>query len=1310
MPKRLYARLAPLAILAFAGGCVSDPGAAYFGAVRSHATVYVAPGPCAVERVAVLPFKAPTELIGASVSDIVVTEILKAGRYTLVERSQMGNVLNEAEIALSGLSEKRAAELGRLLGADGVIIGTVDEYATVAERGSTYPVTGVAIRLIECRTGKVLWTAHAARRSETPGVALALHARQVVHDMVAGVYQAWSVQPKVAALSAPAPSAPSTSDAGVPATVSLPAPAPVVALPPPPTLTSFTVSDLGLRQATLTWVPGSGTTRCRVERAASTTGPFAAITTVDAQAGSYVDRGSRSEPLRDGTAYHYRMVPLAADGREGPATPTRESLMALPPDPPADLEVTAPAGRTLRLAWKASRSDGIKTYRVERAPGAGSDPFATVGETPSLTITDTGSDHAPLQDAATYLYRVRSINAVGAVGDPTPAVSAATRPPPETVAGLTARSGGFRSVLLTWQPSSNADVTAYVILRTDGTTAPLDVARVEGRETCAWQDRGTATAAAPVGALKDATSYAYQVVAISAWGARSPTGTAIQATTAGPPAAPEGGVATTNLVRSIGVRWPPVSRAASYRLESAEAEQGPYSALAELPVLAATGAAFSNAVEQANVARWYRLAAVDAHGLVGPWSLPIRGFSRPCPPPPASATFAYAPGELRVTWQAPAALTSLTYRLRRGQRLLYEGAATAAVLTPAEIDTDVELALSSVDDAGQESETRTVVTVEEPPPGVPPAPRASIDGLREIRLSWNAAADNARTWRLQRAGTPQGPFVDIAALPAATLAFTDRDSTARPSLPDDASRCYRLVAVARNGKASDPSPVAQGRTAPPPAPPLAITASTPGARAVALDWTPSPADGVTAYHVERAGVPPAAFKAAGDVEGAHFQEGGTAASPLADCAPYRYRVAAVNRVGSVGPWSPELVVTTRPPPAVVASLTARSGEVRCVPLAWSPSPESDVVKYELDRAESPAGPFSRLVDIDGRLRTSFLDGGKDPGNLPDSRTFVYRLRAVNAVGARSADSPAALATTRPPPPPVTGLRARSGCPREIPLAWSVSSDEKVAGYHVLRLAECTNAVRIAALDGREHTSFVDRGETRRASGLGTLRDAADYTYAVVAFNTGRAISPPSEPAKARTKPAPAVPRGLVASTNLPRSVRLSWRPNSEPDIREYVVEAARDAASSFVEVARVPASPGDAVTCVETRLPDRATRHYRVKAIDRDTLESFWTAPIVAATKTRPEPPTGLTVSWSTPDARLTWTPPPQTDIREYRVWKTGLLGSQIGGTRTPELLIERRVVGKGCALAVTAVDDDGLESDRSVALEVQSPPTVAAP
>ncbi|GEM_PF-7090851 len=87
-------------------GCAAPSGGIHGsgGAGTDNPSVTVARDPADIEQVAILPFKASTTLIGSSVPDMFVTEVLKINRYDLVERAQMSGVPGETEVGLPGLS------------------------------------------------------------------------------------------------------------------------------------------------------------------------------------------------------------------------------------------------------------------------------------------------------------------------------------------------------------------------------------------------------------------------------------------------------------------------------------------------------------------------------------------------------------------------------------------------------------------------------------------------------------------------------------------------------------------------------------------------------------------------------------------------------------------------------------------------------------------------------------------------------------------------------------------------------------------------------------------------------------------------------------------------------------------------------------------------------------------------------------------------------------------------------------------------------------------------------------------------------
>ncbi len=815
--KRMGLAAAIAGCLGIATGSAQD--AKYFARTKSDANVYVAPVASSITKVAVLPFKAPTDLIGSSVSDIFVTEMLRARRYTLVERGQIDGVLGETEFALSGLSESAAIEAGRMLGADGVILGTVDEYGTVAHRGRAYPVVGASIRLIDCDTGRVMWSVGHARRAESPLDTLSGHARDVVHEMVAAVVQNWKVQRVVSK---------DRDDA----------------------------------------------------------------------------RGDRDRPN-------------------------------------------------------------------------------------------------------------------------------------------------------------------------------------------------------------------------------------------------------------------------------------------------------------------------DLVGYSGPVALP-----------------------------------------------------------------------------------------EARPPAAPDGFRVSDFGLREVVIEWSPPTDRSLQYRIERADRPEGPYVPIATVAAARGNHADTGLRGEP-LRDATPYYYRLVAMDRAKLESAPSPVVESMTAPIPEPPVNVVAAAPAGRAVRLKWAPPTSEGIVTYRVERGEAPGGDFVQVGNVSAPFFEEGGTAASPLADSTAYWYRLRAVNRVGAVSEASAPVKITTLPPPAPPTGLAGESHEVRCVPLAWDIHPALDIVRYDIYRADSEDHPFARVGSAAGRDTTSWLDGGHDPGHLEDHREYHYFIRAINSVAAESEDSEIAVAVTRPPPPPVKGLNAATGLARRVELTWTPSPDQKTIAYDIERAGADGVFARIAQVAGRESCQHVDTGNMADRFMRGRvhtpLQDGADYAYRVRAINTAGAASDWCDPVGAVTKVVPDAPTGLRTSRGKARVIGLVWSANQERDIAEYVVETSSVLDRGFAEAARIPV--GQARGLKQEGLPPGLTRHYRVKAVDADGLESDWSDVATGSTKSLPDAPTALAVDWNEDGARLRWAPPPQDDIARYRLLNKRFMGQdELAVTDHAEYFMPTAEAAAKLVLMIVAVDRDGLESPPSTPLEIRKP------
>jgi curli biogenesis system outer membrane secretion channel CsgG len=125
------------------------------------------------------PWGDPSWKIGEGLAEMLTTELIKTGRFTVVERQALGDVVREQELGQSGLVSKGTAVVpGRLIGAQFVVRGAVTEFEVKASGGGGGVTTGQSfstaarlqnahvaldLRLIDTSTGQVIASHRAAK-------------------------------------------------------------------------------------------------------------------------------------------------------------------------------------------------------------------------------------------------------------------------------------------------------------------------------------------------------------------------------------------------------------------------------------------------------------------------------------------------------------------------------------------------------------------------------------------------------------------------------------------------------------------------------------------------------------------------------------------------------------------------------------------------------------------------------------------------------------------------------------------------------------------------------------------------------------------------------------------------------------------------------------------------------------------------------------------------------------------------------------------------------------------------------------------
>ena len=129
-------------------------------------------------RIAVLEFKNKAENQwwynggAAAAQDVLVTELVKSGKFRVVEREQLEALMQEKNLSLSGdVDPKTAVRVGKLLGVNYILTGSVTEYGNTdvsgggggVFAGKRKFVAALNARLIDTSTGEVAWADEASQ-------------------------------------------------------------------------------------------------------------------------------------------------------------------------------------------------------------------------------------------------------------------------------------------------------------------------------------------------------------------------------------------------------------------------------------------------------------------------------------------------------------------------------------------------------------------------------------------------------------------------------------------------------------------------------------------------------------------------------------------------------------------------------------------------------------------------------------------------------------------------------------------------------------------------------------------------------------------------------------------------------------------------------------------------------------------------------------------------------------------------------------------------------------------------------------------
>ncbi len=259
----------------------------------------------------------------------------------------------------------------------------------------------------------------------------------------------------------------------------------------------------------------------------------------------------------------------------------------------------------------------------------------------------------------------------------------------------------------------------------------------------------------------------------------------------------------------------------------------------------------------------------------------------------------------------------------------------------------------------------------------------------------------------------------------------------------------------------------------------------------------------------------------------------------------------------------------------------------------------------------------------------------------------------------------------------------------IGFEWKMIPSSRIEGYLLYRLdpgSADTKLKRVAVINDRYSSHYVDEN----------LRPGSVYTYQMATYDKDGFESVQSRPVRVKTAPMIASVSFVRAIANLPKRIKLIWRPHQDPRVKGYIIERTTvSEPQKWQEIATV--NNRLSAEYIDRDIKQEEVYVYRVRVKLYNGLVSGPSTAVKAITKALPKPPAQLRASQNLPrKIHLEWQPSPTLDVVYYKVYRSPFANAFYSyRAKTDKIYFDDKVDddGKIYYYKVSAVDKDGLES-----------------
>ena len=262
----------------------------------------------------------------------------------------------------------------------------------------------------------------------------------------------------------------------------------------------------------------------------------------------------------------------------------------------------------------------------------------------------------------------------------------------------------------------------------------------------------------------------------------------------------------------------------------------------------------------------------------------------------------------------------------------------------------------------------------------------------------------------------------------------------------------------------------------------------------------------------------------------------------------------------------------------------------------------------------------------------------------------------------------------------------------IALEWKVINDPNVLGYNIYRANEKEGRdglKKIATLNNKYTAHYLDKD----------LKPATNYLYAISIISINKTQSNLSRPLLANTFEGLASISYSLAIGELPRQIKILWRPHDNQAIEYYIIQRNDPKNLKWKTVAKIKNRLN--AEYIDTSLKDDYTYTYRIKVLTHDNILSYASKQISAKTKALPKAPNITAVSQDLPNKiLLKWLPFGGDEIKHYNIYSSksenGSYSKVISAKRNDDIF--EHILNRPDEVRyykITSVDNDGLETSK---------------